>query len=591
MITFLSKRHLIFTASLAIAQLSLACNDKDETDTTEKPTSAEGCPNDAQTCPGKGWVSKATGASATIDFKDADAGAEFIIMPFATGDITKIEGGSKTALFDVTLAADPSSGAGLRFSAPKSQTTAESLYDWQALDADRRSLANRFQRDRGEAQSPGFWETARRIDRASGASLVDSDYGPTEGFYRRALESAATQPAKLTNLADITCPKAGDSVVVPEADLTPKEVDVKFGSDEQDYCYVVVSDPVTEPNQDAIKASVKAVLARFKSANFYNDTFPKVGDFMFKPFIIIADFGDSAIWPTSVDGLKGAGFYIKQLAIDTGAPTIYMAADFASVDPNQNNQDRATIGVWHATIAHEMQHAIIDYYRGRQDKKEENGFLDESIAHFYEDLFGYGQERFSFPTNFFALFASSIMPFLDASESGPAERGAGQVLLYYLTSKKGGFTKDPNGFITEGEGLKYLINIVKNSTQSGAQNLATTFGGDWVETIGNYLGALVLDGTTISGIEEKYKVQEPITGVTDLNGNNTKTFGMHFNAFGGLADRMGEYEPLSNNPKLEGQTYYQTKPIKVALTAKGQKLTVTWNGEQTGAAVTVVRIK
>ena len=590
MITFLSKRRLILTASLAVAQLSLAC--RDDADNKVKPqdtTPADGCAEDTQTCPGKGWVTKATGATASIDFKDADAGAEFMIMPFATGDTTQIEGGSETALFDVTLAADPSSGAGLRFSAPQSRTTAEPLYDWQALDADRRFLANRFRRDRGEAQSPGFWEAARRIDRASGVSLVDSDYGPTEGFYRRALESAESQPAKLTNTADITCPKAGDTVAVPTANLTPKNVDVKFGSDEQDYCFVVVSDPVTEPDQDAIKASVKAVLARLKSVNFYNDTFPKVDDFTFKPFIIIADFGNSAIWPTEV--LKGAGFYIQQLAIDTGAPTLYMAADFASVDPNQDNQNPATIGVWHATIAHEMQHAVIDYYRGRQGKKEENSFLDESIAHFYEDLFGYGQERFSFPTNFFAVFANSIMSFLHASESGTAERGAGQVLLYYLTSKKGGFTKDANGLITEGEGLKYLINIVKNSTQSGAQNLATTFGGDWVETIGNYLGALILDGTTIPGIDEKYQVQEPITGVTDLKGNKTKTFGMHFNAYGGLADRMGEYEPLGDNPKLEGQTYYQTKPIKVTLSGKGQKVTVTWNGEQTGAAVSVVRIK
>jgi hypothetical protein len=589
-----------FGLSIALAQGMVACGD-DSADKKDEETEDDGageCEGGAESCAGHGWVTPATGASAEIDFKDAEAGAEFIVMPFATGDTATVEGATAET-FDVTLEAVKAAGSGLKFAMARQNELAltDAAYDWQALDADRRHLANRFRRELGEAQTPGFWETARRIDRAltkgQNNLVADAGPGPVESGYRRALAVQRAAPARLTKTTAVTCPSAGDEVTVPTATLEPNDVAVKDGSDETDFCYVVVSDPVTESDAAAIKATVKEVLRRFKSASFYNDSFAPAGDVTFKPMIVIVDFSDENVWPSAEaqSGLQGAGFYLGQLVGDTGAPMLYMAADFSKVAGGPTAGDATSKPIWHGTIAHEMQHAAIDYYRGRQGKKPETGALDESIAHFFEDLFGYGSERFSFPTEFLSLFASGIQPFMHAADSAKAERGAGQALLYYLGSKKGGFEKDADGHITGGGGLQYIIDVVKNSTQAGTVNLAAKFGGEWVETMGNYLGALVLDGTAIEGVEQKYKVQDPIDGVKDLQGTATKKFGMHYNGFGGLADRLAEYEAVAASPKIEGISFYQTKPIKVTLGAAGEKLKVTWSAEQKGAAVSVVRIK
>jgi hypothetical protein len=587
---------------MALTQGMVACGEDggDKKDEETEDDGDGGCEDGSESCAGHGWVTPATGASAEIDFKDAEAGAEFIVMPFATGDTATVEGATAET-FDVTLEPVKAAGSGLRFAMARQDDLGltDAGYDWQALDADRRHLANRFRRELGEAQTPGFWETARRIDHVLAKlqnNLVDSaGPGPVEAGYRRALAVQRAAPSRLTKTTAVTCPSAGDEVTVPTATLEPTEVPVKEGSDETDFCYVVVSDAVTEPDSEAIKATVKEVLRRFKSAGFYNDKFEPIGDYTFKPMVVIIDIAeqDSAVWPSASENanLQVAGAFIGQMAEDTGAPMLYMAADFSKVKGGPQANDPTSKPIWHATIAHEMQHAAIDYYRGRQGKKSETGALDESIAHFFEDLFGYGTERFSFPTEFLSLFASGIQPFMHAADSAKAERGAGQALLYYLGSKKGGFEKDADGYITGGGGLQYIIDVVKNSTQAGTVNLAAKFGGEWVETMGNYLGALVLDGTAIEGVEDKYKVADPIDGVKDLQGTATKKFGMHYNGFGGLADRLAEYEAVAASPKIEGISFYQTKPIKVTLGAAGEKLKVTWSAEQKGAAVSVVRIK
>lgn len=585
-----SCRYLFASGLFVLSQLISACGgDKDK----EKEGA---CAEGTVKC-GQGWVTPFTGETTEIDFKDAPVGAEFVVMPYALGDVTKIEGATAET-FEVTL--NDGVTAGLRFTtiADDALNLKESHYDWQALDADRRHLVRSFRPELGEAQTPGFWETVQRVDRAlanlNGSQNLLGQPGPVERSYRQALQQPRRQRRSLHNLLAPSCPQAGDEIVAPSGPKSSRDVAVKEASDETDFCYVVVSTPVTEPDSAAIKASVKEVLRRFKSTNFYNDTFAPVGEFTFKPFVIIVAFDDNTVWPDAqnVGQFQGAGFYITHTTDDLGAPTLYMAADFSKVVGGPQASDSSSKPIWHATIAHEMQHAVIDYYRGRQEKRAETAALDESIAHFFEDLFGYGSERFSFPKDFFSLFPSGIQAFMSSSVSEKADRGAGQAFLYYLTSQKGGFTKDSDGYVSGGDGLKYLIEVVKNSSRSGTINLAEKFGGNWLETVGNYLGALVLDGTAVSGIEKQYKVAEPLTGVKDLNGNANKTFGMHYNLFGGLVDRFNDYEAVTatNGPKFE-LSFYQTKPVKVTLTKAGEKLKVKLSAEQQSAAVSVVRIK
>lgn len=591
-----SYRHWLVSGLVCLVQMISAC-DADKSKENEEENEATGsCAEGTVKC-GQGWVTSFSTDSTEIDFKDAPAGAEFVVMPYVIGDATKVEGSTEEK-FEVTLDPGPTAASGLRLTTIKDDALAlrERSYDWQALDADRRHLVHSFRPELGDAQAPGFWETARRVDRAlatmDGWSLAPGQPGPVEASYREALQQPRRSMRSLRNLAAASCPQAGDEVVVPYGNRSSKDVAVKEASDETDFCYVVVSDPVTESDSAAIKASVKEVLRRFKSASFYNDTFQPIGEFTFKPFVIIVAFDDQTVWPdaSTSPGLQGAGFYVPHTAEDAGAPTLYMAADFSKVVGGPKADDVTSKPIWHATIAHEMQHAVMDYYRGRQEKRAETAALDESIAHFFEDLFGYGAERFSFPTDFFALFPYGSQAFMSSGNSDKADRGAGQAFLYYLTSQKGGFTKDADGYISGGDGLKYLIEVVKNSTQAGTVNLAAKHGGTWIETVGNYLGALILDGTAVPGIADKYKVAEPITGVKDLNGNATKTFGMRYNLFGGLVDRFKDYEAVTAMQKFELH-FYETKPVKVTLTKSGQKLKVSLSAEQPGSAVSVVRIK
>ena len=112
---------------------------------------------------------------------------------------------------------------------------------------------------------------------------------------------------------------------------------------------------------------------------------------------------------------------------------------------------------------------------------------------------------------------------------------------------------------------------------------------DWVETIGNFFGALILDGTDVEDVADKYRAQDPVRTVTDLTGNTGKTFGMHFNGFATLPKERTFDASLP--VETEGSPYYATQPLLYVVSDPDAHLKLSLPEAPPNAAAAVVRIK
>jgi hypothetical protein len=247
---------------------------------------------------------------------------------------------------------------------------------------------------------------------------------------------------------------------------------------------------------------------------------------------------------------------------------------------------------WHGTLAHELQHAIIDYYRlhRSQGGVPETPAVDEGLAHYMEDLFGYGEENFKdFAKAYLDVWSETNPPVLHASDSGKIERGGAWLLWYYLISQKGGVTFT-DGTVSGGDGLELVRSVVQNASQRGPAGLAAKFGKDWVETVAGFFGAVVVDGSSIPAKPPIFVVQDP-QPVVDLTGNTTKKYGMHFNNFGGLAAvRPFADKMFQSGAALEDVTYYATSPVRLDSPAEGDVVTFESSSDAPNFAVVKVRL-
>ncbi len=565
----------------------------------DKKDDAKGCTG--EDCkPGSGFNTKAKDGKVVLDFTGVEAGAQFVLMPYLLGNV---EGGALTGP-KYTFTATAGTGAGLRLAEPTlfADDPAQMAL---AMDHDRRTLANRFDPAKGLDQGEDFWAIARALDRRAavgasflaGTAAVTAD--STEGRYRRAAQKGGARSLRspLALTTDGGCPTG--KLVIPDDDLAADTVAMPAAAiDGGDYCLVFIDAPVTESDKAAIEATVKTVVKSYKETIYKNAMVP-AGGFTFKPVVAIIDFTNTDHWPGNKD-FKLAGAFIGKMAKEAKQPMLYMMSDFSKLPSPPGGSDAALAKkLWHSTVAHEMQHAIMDYFRNYVNSpvNPENTAVDEGIAHFMEDAWGYGEENFEgFAKKFLSTFAFGTATFLNAGSGEPQDRGAAQALMFYLSSQKGGVKFD-GGKMAGGGGLDFITSVVTNPTGKGAQGLAAKAGGDWSETLGNHLGALILDGLTVDGgVQGKYATQGPVKEVTDLNGNAGKTFGMRFNDFGGVTEAKNFIDDKMGATATAEVTYYQTKPILYTVAGDDAKVTFTLpdgtSAEDSGsAAVSAVRVK
>lgn len=548
----------------------------------------------------EGSVVKATGDVAEVDFGDAKAGSEFIIMPYALGDLSTTLGATDAVTYSVKFTSSAAGGAKAAFhlETAKNRIDLDQQQAWATTkaDYDKRMLIRNFDPARGEKQIPGFWSTAERLSQWQRQGLIDQGKAwalsepSIEEYFRLQIKkhAAKSQPrAQLTSLkAAATCPNG--EVSVPQGNSFTKITATV--TDEGDYCLAIAATPTTEADTTKIKSAIAGILKKFQSADFYNDKFADTKknangeSIVFKPVIAIVDFGDAAAWPQDA-AYQVAGAFIGTASKEAGMSMLYMPSNIKKIASMASASDDNAKLTWYGTLAHELQHAIINYYRFDAAAKAETAPIDEGLAHVIEDVFGHG--RFDgFPASFLSIFPNAIAPVLDASNSEDVSRGAVHCLLYYLASKKGGFTVT-DGYVTGGAGLGFLANIAKSSTTQGAVTPQKVYGGDWVETFGDFLGALVLDNSANEGIPEKYSLPAVNTDMKNLVGGKT-TFGIRFNKFGTIA-ALPEYEAAGDS--INDLKLYMTKPVKVTLKSDGGKLKVNFGSSPQNAAVAVVRTK
>ena len=568
-------------------------------------------------CVGDGFVVTGSGESIVVEFPGAAAGHEYVLAPFAIGNAQTNPGssGQKAALKITGAAALTGSGSGFDKSRSERNGADRRVISWQEYDHDMRTVYNRFSPERGLDDDPELLSLVRAIDAVD--SVISSDgveispagvaelrqVGLEEILRRgearvrdgdvrsrRLVERSDGQVTLQTTNAD--CPT--DFISVPEtADLTSVvDIGVAKAVNGDDFCiiYAEQSTPVSEPDEARLTASMKEIMRVYKDV-MYGDkmTANQRDGYRFRPIVVVVDFSNADLWPKEIQ-LSGA--FLSDVTTTVKRPMIYMAADQSKGGgPSDPVLARRR---FHSTMAHEIHHAVVDYYRSRgAAQKPETLAVDEGMALFVQDLFGYGDVDFvGFTKAWILTFIDGTASFL--SGSGDDEkilRGGAHSLIHYLVSQKGGVTFT-NGKPSGGGGFATIAGLVKDTNRTGAQSLAAAFSTDWSASVAGFLGAVVLDGSAVPGVVPKYSNQALFTDVTDLEGSTGKTFGMRFNGFAGMPERISAYVVSTDASLASGDReldLYQSVPVRHVVKNPSVKLTV--NFPQDGNAVSVVRIK
>lgn len=547
-----------------------------------------------------GSVTKATTTSIELTFTDGEAGAQYFIMPYSVGETSgnPVNGGSASTPVNFTVTATKGASLGIMPQNPKLIESPD-VMDGKTFDHALRSLLNRF-----DPADPRTWQRADELEQmivTSGPyatyNLVDQQKNIRKNLeiLRDRLARVRSQTANSNLSLVATCPGVGDLAGFGTDSDYLDSSNVTLKAESTDYCLYVHNTKglVTETSVDVMKTSIETALANYKT--IYDDTFSSTKDsYKFQPLIIVIPYGDSSYWPDPNSLYKVSAAFIAASTVSHGRPTLYVASDQSAVG---SETDSAKLNeLFHSSIAHELQHAVLHYYRYTKGLAVDSVQFDEGLAHYMEDLMGYGEVNFAqYPQQFITTYAygtNAILPDITTGSGAAYERGAAQLLFYYLISQKGGASFS-DGLPAKSSGLDFVKSFASGS-KTNIEGLVSAYGVDWTETMGNLFGALAVDNATTVIEGEKYKVQSPESDIKNTIGAEGKVFGLRFNNYGGIPDMT---ESLSNYTKLASTaidlelSYYQTQPLLLELSDPSDKVTITMLQQYTNTAVSVVRFK
>ena len=212
-----------------------------------------------------------------------------------------------------------------------------------------------------------------------------------------------------------------------------------------------------------------------------------------------------------------------------------------------------------------------------------------------EDALGYGEVNFSsYPQSFLSGYANGLnaaLPNISDGTGTAPQRGAAQTFFYYLVSQKGGVTFSPA--LSGGGGLDFIRNFVSGS-KNNIEGITAAYGGDWVTTMGNYLGALAIDGASTVVEPAVLKVQAPKSDIINTIGQDKKVFGMRFHRHGAIGDleaMLGNFTPVTATDTDVDVFHYTTQPLVYTQKSTSDVVTVTLAQIYANSAVSVVRFK
>jgi hypothetical protein len=606
--------------SFVLAGGFVACGEDKKDEEPKKDDEAKPCEFGEVGC---GSVIQSKDDKISISVEKSASGDKYVVMPFSVGNVASVDGaGTEKFAFTVPVGKTNLKG-----------TRVKKIFERELLRADTKGAEPRaLAKNAGDlarlvyghwdprfgidGQAPGFWNLVKAYDRINATLQTEGGFNQlhqSETLEEQFLREIAEAPTALTASSPLgltgDCPEKDGDVLLPGGENV-EATEVVAGVD---YCIVYQDTPFAETDPTAIaatkttiEATIKSTLAAYKKVIYGDEFVEGANGFIFKPtFVIIDPSKEDYAMPAAFLGFLGV-FTAKETDV-TKMPMLYLASDLTKIQGLAN--DAKGKSSFHATVAHELQHAISFYYRAMKAKTDadrtlETVFIDEGLAHTMEDVFGYGTEEFSdYAGNFLGFFNAGLYPFLGGSKF-PAEeyagenfniyRGSSQAFLYYLASQKGGvdFT---DGKVSGGDGLKFYADLTM-SGKVGATNLKETFAHaswSWTETVGNFLSAIVLDNSSVPKVEAKHQVKEPFKEVTDLQGTKNKTFGMRFNNFGLVKDPTAEgaSNPYTVFDSAELEVYhYHTRPGLVTVADAAKPIEIV-SPDDEGTAAAVVRIK
>lgn len=566
---------------------------------------------------GQGYVLSSQGKEAvSVNLTEFNSGDRLVLMPFALGNTSSIDG-TNASTFSITWTTNqkvkvqnlastlPSSEGEAMLSA--SDEMSSNLPSNMDKDHFWRMFWNRFDPIENPEKTAALTHsfTSNLMKQSNTQMFAHSnDIAARLAKHQHALLNLPHQ--SFTSTMSGGCPsefyvpgssKVDDSSTYESYSLPSSEISSYY--DGTDHCIVFMSDPVSESSIANVKTSVRTILDRYKNV-IYKDSFADAGTYTFKPLIVVVDFSGPQ-WPSASSNkeLQIAGAFFKGLSTYMKRPALYIAADLTKVTPAFPAASAQAL--FHSTIAHEMQHAIMDYFKNRKGGVgSETLAIDEGYAHLMEDVFGFGSDNFdSYAKPYLTVVPDGIEGALKASSSGAlpnVSRGAAQTFLYYLAGRQGGFTFT-DGVISESDGLAYIRSAV-TAKSLGVANLSARLdlskagAKNWFEVVGGYFCSLLVDG--VEGIQEYstgFNAADPQSNITDLIGNKNKTFGLQFNNYRGIKESQSQLKESSSTDFKDGVevSYYQTQPILHSV-QETQSSIVFEIPETTNSGIAVVRI-
>ena len=577
------KQHFLLGAmSIAIASTFTSCSKKDDTTSAApattcsatQPTNTDGTANTAG-----GYVMCLGAATTSTITLAGGSGQQYVIAPYTLGDINTVKGASNTTISGSKMTATSASLQELRTNIPALTEPAD-VANAEAM----RMVVNHFDRAQGLEQSPWIWSTLKRLDleEATKTNLVSSKNSLMTHY--RAL--AKTPFAVKSEEPNVPLTLGNCPTSIPKVDNAATTFTANTSYDGTSFCVVYASSPVESKTN--IQASITTILSTYKT--LYNDQFTAntAGGYSFNPVIVIVDPTDATMWPKGNASYKFTGAFSLDATVAAKRPIIYLMDDMTSVQTGIAT-DKA-IRLVHATIAHEMQHAIMDYYRNRGTTvNKETVAVDEGIAHMFEDAFGYGADNF---TSYVQTFLSGVpdgKPALDVSDNfnSAASRGGENAFMYFLAQRAGGFTVTSNRPFS-GNGMTFIVNLVKQTAANGPAALQAAFGSqNLAEQLGQFFGAVYSDNMSFSFAPTNFVVAQ-YDNIADLQGNTNKTFGIRFNNFRGFTSASKDTLADAANFDLKN---YGTFPVLVTPSAATATVTLALAASATNNGVAVIRVK
>jgi hypothetical protein len=570
----LVKRTLfLFLVSGVINGLN-ACSD---TKKTEETTPAHQCATSITSTTGGQVACISDAAADTTISLQGGSGEQYVVTPYVLGDSSTVKGASSTT-FDFTvkatsanlselsqnLAFNDLNSARMQNEVGQLSAQASQLREIENLN---RLIANRFDPARGNYQETWLWETVRSLDRLERRKFA------RELNLRRRIELSVTE--NRMRQTDEAEQQFDDNVSRPLLANCPSTVVAASGSgttsltttyDGTSFCVGYAATPSADIATN-IQTAIATIVSTYKDTIYKDQMTTNVkGGYSFNPLIVF------------VSTLEYDGAFNRSATSTTLRPVLYLKSSL-------------TKAKLYATLAHEMQHAIVDYYKARGTSTiDETVAVDEGLAHLMEDAFGYGEDCFtSYASVFLSAFVDGSPFFMNDTDANKAvARGGSHAFLYFLAERYGGF-KVENNKPFSGSAWAPIVSLVKQTDSNGPQAVATAFGQtNLVERAGEFFGAIMADNRGYSFSPTEFTISN-YSGITDLLSATGLTFGMRFSNFkifkGSGTTALSD---VTSGLKLR---YYETSPVLIKTTAANPTVTIGFPTAITNRGVAVTRIK